>query len=311
MSGKKSNPKKSSPAVIAALAANLGIAATKFAAFIISGSSSMLAEAVHSVADGGNQVLLLVGGRRARRPPDARHPFGHGSEEYFYAFLVALLLFSVGGLVAGYEGIHKLTHPEEVKHVGVAFGVLGVCAVLEFFSLRTACRESLPLKGNASWFTFIRTTADAELPVVLLEDTAGLVGLGFAAAGVAAAALTGDGRWDGVGSLAIALLLITVAVVLAVEMKSLLVGEAAAPAVQRRILAAALDGPEIDRVIHLRTLQLGPEELLVAAKVAVGERVSAADVARRIDQVERRIRAAVPAARLIYLEPDLDRATSR
>jgi cation diffusion facilitator family transporter len=294
-------------AIIAALAANLGIAITKFVAFLLTGSSSMLAESVHSVADTGNQALLLFGGRRARRQRDRSHPFGYGQERYFYAFIVALVLFSAGGIFALWEGVDKLRHPHHVDDAWVAIGVLLVAMVLESLSFRTARAESKPLKGSASWIEFIRRTKNPELPVVLLEDSAALVGLLFALLGVSLAFATGNGRWDGVGTLAIGVLLVVVAVTLAIETKSLLIGESAAADVEKAIVDALLAGPDVERVIHLRTLHLGPEELLVAAKIAVAHDNTADAVAKGIDAAERRVRAALGLQAVIYLEPDLDR----
>jgi cation diffusion facilitator family transporter len=294
-------------AILAALAANLGIAITKFIAFLFTGSSSMLAESVHSVADTGNQALLILGGRRARRERDRSHPFGYGRERYFYAFIVALVLFSAGGVFALFEGIEKVRHPHDVEDAWVAIGVLLVAMVMESLSFRTARAESKPLKGNASWLEFIRRTKNPELPVVLLEDSAALCGLVFALFGVVLAYVTGNGRWDGVGTLAIGVLLVVVAVTLAVETKSLLLGESASADVERAIVDALLAGPEVDRVIHLRTMHLGPEELLVAAKIAVAHDNTADMVAKGIDAAEQRVRAAVGLQSVIYLEPDLDR----
>jgi cation diffusion facilitator family transporter len=295
-------------AVVAALASNLGIAVTKFVAFAFTGSSSMLAEAVHSVADTGNQGLLLLGGRRAQRARDREHPFGYGPERYFYAFVVSLVLFSVGGLFAMFEGVTKIAHPHRVDQPVVAFVVLGVAILLEALSFRTARHESAKLKGEQSWVSFIRRTKNPELPVVLLEDTAALLGLGFALFGVGLSELTGNPRFDGAGTLAIGVLLVSVAVVLSVETKSLLIGESATTDVERRIVEALMAGPDVDRVIHMRTLHLAPDELLVAAKIAVAHDDTAAQVARGIDAAERRVRAAVSMAKVIYLEPDLDRA---
>lgn len=292
-------------AVLAALGANLGIAATKFAAFAITGSTSLLAEAVHSVADCGNQMLLLLGRNRAARGQTEEHPFGYGRERYFYAFLVAVVLLAGGGAFSIYQGIHKITHPEPIRSPGVAFAVLAVAIVLESLSLRTAIRHSRRLRGGLGWLAFIRRAKSPELPTVLLEDTAALAGLAFAALGVTLTVLTGSGRWDGLGSLAIGVLLGGVAVVLAVETKSLLIGEAASAEVERAIVAALEAGPEVQCVIHLRTLHIGPESLLVAAKIAVRGSDRASTIAAGIDAAERRIRAAVPIAEMIYLEPDL------
>lgn len=297
----------STKAILAALAANLGIAVTKFVAFLFTGSSSMLAESVHSLADTGNQALLLFGGRRARRERDRAHPFGYGSERYFYAFVVALVLFSAGGVFALWEGVEKVRHPHDVDDAWVAIVVLLAAMVMESLSFRTARAESKPLKGNASWLEFIRRTKNPELPVVLLEDSAALCGLAFALFGVVLAVVTGNGRWDGVGTLAIGALLVVVAVTLAVETKSLLIGESASADVERAIVDALLAGPEVDRVIHLRTMHIGPEELLVAAKIAVAHDNTADMVAKGIDAAEQRVRAAVGLQSVIYLEPDLDR----
>lgn len=292
-------------AILAALAANLAIAVAKFVAFLFTGSSSMLAESVHSVADSGNQALLLLGNRRSRRRSNREHPFGYGRERYFYAFVVAVVLFTIGAVFSLYEGIEKISHPHAVESPAWAFGVLIFAIVAEGFSFRTAILESLHLKGKESWVTFIRRAKAPELPVVLLEDLGALLGLVFALFGVTMAVVTGDGMWDGVGTLMIGVLLAVIAIILALETKSLLIGEGATPDVERKICAALEAAPEVDRVIHMRTLHLGPEELLVAAKIAVQHDDTAAEVARGIDEAERRIRDAVPIARVIYLEPDL------
>jgi cation diffusion facilitator family transporter len=296
-------------AVIAALGANLGIAATKFVAFVITGSASLLAESVHSVADSGNQILLLIGRSRARQEETEQHQFGFGAERYVYAFIVAVVLFVVGSIFSLYEGISRITHPEEVLSPVVAFVVLGVAIVLEAFSFRTAISQSNATRGRATWGAFIRRAKAPELPVVLLEDFAALIGLGFALCAVTLSTITGDGRWDGAGSIAIGALLGCVAVVLAIEMKSLLIGESASPDVQRAIVSAIESTPLLDRVIHLRTLHVGPDSVLVAAKVAVRRGELAENIAASIDDAERKIRDTVPVAGLIYLEPDLYEAT--
>jgi cation diffusion facilitator family transporter len=295
-------------AILAALAANLGIAATKFLAFLLTLSSSMLAESIHSVADSGNQLLLLIGGRRAARAADEEHPFGYGRQRYVYAFLVSIVLFSVGGLFAIYEGLHKWQHPEPIegRWWWVPLVVLVVAIGLESYSFRTAIVESNRTRGNRSWVEFVRTAKAPELPVVLLEDTAALCGLVFALFGVGLTLLTGDGRWDAVGTLLIGVLLVVVALVLGVEMNSLIIGESANPDAVAAI-RAALVGGGVEGVIHMRTLHLGPEELLVAAKIAVRPSERADDVAAAIDEAERRVRTAVPIARVIYLEPDIRR----
>ncbi len=292
-------------AIIAALGANLGIAASKFVAFAFTGSSSMLAESVHSVADSGNQALLLLGNKRARRGASERHPFGYGRERYIYAFIVSIVLFSVGGLFAIYEGYHKISHPEELTSWHWAVGVLVLAIGLESFSFRTAIVESNPLRNGQSWAHFIRHARAPELPVVLLEDLAALLGLVLALVAVVLSVLTGDGLWDGIGTVLIGVLLVCVAVVLAIETKSLLIGESATAADTDKIHNALIEDPAVERIIHMKTLHLGPDELLVAAKIAVHHDDSAADVARAIDNAEERIRKVVPTARVIYLEPDI------
>jgi cation diffusion facilitator family transporter len=295
-----------SKAIIAALGANLGIAVIKFVAFAITGSSSMLAEGVHSVVDSGNQGLLLKGGRSARRDATPEHPFGFGRDRYVYGFLVALMLFSAGGLFALYEGVEKIRHPHHLDSPTIAFIVLIVAIGLESFSLRTAVKESRHLKGDDSWPGFIRHAKNPELPVVLLEDVAALTGLVLALLGVGLTVLTDQPVWDGIGTAAIGALLITVAVVLVIETKSLLVGEAASPGDLAQI-ESGLVGPGVDRIIHLRTMHLGPDELLVGAKLSMPAGATLPQIARAIDDAEARVRAAVPSARVIYLEPDLDR----
>jgi cation diffusion facilitator family transporter len=293
-------------AIIAALAANLGIATTKFVAFALTGSSSMLAESIHSVADSGNQALLLVGGRRARREATPEHPFGFGRERYVYAFIVSIVLFSVGGLFALYEGYHKLSDPHGITEwQWVPIVVLVIAIGLESFSFRTAIQESNKVRGTSGWVEFVRRSRVPELPVVLLEDLAALIGLVFALFGVTLTLITGDGTWDGIGTVLIGLLLVAVAIVLAIETKSLLIGESATREHVAQIEAAIVDGGDIERIIHMKTLHLGPEELLVAVKVGVPQAASAADVAAAIDAAEERIRAAVPIARVIYVEPDI------
>ena len=295
-------------AIIAALLANAGIAIAKFAGYLITGSSSMLAEAVHSVADTSNQGLLLFGQKRSERPADKLHQFGYGRNRYFYSFVVALVLFTMGSMFAIYEGIHKIQHPEELSSAWVAIGILIVAIGLEGYSFLTARKESLPLKGDGSWWQFIRNSRSPELPVVLLEDTGALVGLVLALAGVSLTMVTGDGVWDGIGTLCIGVLLGVIAVVLIIEMQSLLIGEGATDKDQA-LIADALGGGRVQRIIHLRTQYLSPDELLVAAKLAMPSGSTLAEVAAEIDAAEARVRAAVAEVKLIYLEPDLDRAT--
>ncbi|WP_433828575.1 cation diffusion facilitator family transporter [Actinoplanes sp. CA-015351] len=296
-------------AIIAALSANLGIAVTKFGAYLLTSSSSMLAESIHSVADSGNQLLLLIGGKRAKRAATPEHPFGYGRERYIYAFIVSIVLFSVGGLFALYEAYHKWQDPHGItEYQWVPIAVLVVAIGLESYSFRTAIKESNQTRGTTSWVDYVRRAKAPELPVVLLEDFGALIGLILALFGVGLTLITGDGRWDAAGTAAIGLLLVGIAGILAVETKSLLLGEGASPEAVRKIEQAVLAGDGVDRIIHMKTLHLGPEELLVAVKIAVPKSESASDVARHIDETEVRIREAVPIARVIYIEPDIDRA---
>ncbi|MFJ2938507.1 cation diffusion facilitator family transporter [Streptomyces sp. NPDC087219] len=297
-------------AIVAALAANLAIAVAKFVAFLFSGSSSMLAESVHSLADSGNQGLLLLGGKKAKREATPQHPFGYGRERYIYAFLVSIVLFSVGGMFAIYEGYEKIKHPHPIEAWYWPVGVLVFAIIAESFSFRTAIKESNLIRGGLTWTQFVRRAKAPELPVVLLEDLGALVGLILALGGVGLALLTGDGVWDGIGTLCIGVLLIAIAIVLAAETKSLLLGESAGIEDVKKIEAAVVDGETVTRLIHMRTLHLGPEELLVAAKIAVQHDDSAGEVANAINAAEERIRAAVPIARVIYLEPDIYRETA-
>ncbi|MBW9110239.1 cation diffusion facilitator family transporter [Microbacterium ureisolvens] len=295
-------------AILAAFLANMGIALAKFIAWFLSGSASMLAEAIHSVADSGNQLLLMLGGRQAKKKADREHPFGYGRERYVYAFVVSIILFSVGGLFSIYEGVEKLTHPHELENAWIPIAVLVVAIVLESFSLRTAIRESNHVRARGqSWVSFVRHAKAPELPVVLLEDIAALTGLVFALFGVGMTVITHNPVFDAIGTLMIGTLLILVAITLGVETKSLLVGEGATDADHDRIVDAIVDGPEVEKIIHIKTLYLGPDELLVAAKLGLASDAPLVHVAADIDRVEARVRAAVPAARVIYFEPDVYR----
>ena len=294
-----------SKAIIAALLANTGIAVTKFIAFVFSGSSAMLAESVHSLADSGNQLLLLIGGRQSKRSADHAHPFGYGRERYVYAFVVAIILFSIGGVFSIYEGVDKLQHPHALEVPWLPMLVLSIAIVLESFSLRTAVKESNHTRGKQSWVQFIRHAKAPELPVVLLEDVAALLGLTFAFAGVGLTIVTGNPLWDAVGTLAIGVLLVLVAIVLGIETKSLLVGEGAGVDDDAAIRKAIEDHKDVEALIHMKSLYLGPDELLVGAKVAFSSKAKLADISSSIDSVEAAIRAAVPVARVIYVEPDV------
>jgi cation diffusion facilitator family transporter len=296
-------------AIVAALAANLTIAVLKFVAFILTASSSMLAEAIHSLADSGNQLLLLIGGKRARKEASAEHPFGYGRERYIYAFIVSIVLFSVGGLFALFEAWQKLQEPHAIEgdFWWVPLAVLLGAITAESYSFRTAIKESNQIRGKQGWVSFVRTAKQPELPVILLEDFGALLGLFFALIGVGMTLLTGNGIWDAAGTGMIGLLLVAIAVVLAIETKSLLLGESATHDDVVRI-SEAIEAGGHNSIIHLKTLHLGPEELLVAAKISVGAAETGKEIAASIDGAESRIRSAVPIASLIYLEPDLHRS---
>ncbi|MBB5805890.1 cation diffusion facilitator family transporter [Saccharothrix ecbatanensis] len=297
-------------AIIAALVANAGISVAKFVGFLITGSSSMLAESVHSVADTSNQGLLLLGQKTAQRKATMSHPFGFGRDRYFYSFIVALMLFSLGSVFALYEGIHKLEAHEPLSSPMVAVVILVVAIGLEIYSFRTAIVESQKIKGDATWWQFIRQSKVPELPVVLLEDAGALFGLVLALMGVGLSTITGDPVWDAIGTICIGVLLGVIAVILIVEMKSLLIGEGSAPA-ELDVITSQLAAGKVQRVIHIRTQYIGPDELLVAAKIALNPGLSIAEVAEAIDDAEQRVRNKVPSARLIYLEPDLDRSLAK
>jgi cation diffusion facilitator family transporter len=295
----------STKAIVAALGANLGIAVGKLVAFVVTGSASMLAESIHSVADSANQGLLLLGGRRARRPATDQFQLGFGRERYFWSFVVALVLFTLGGVFALFEGVEKLRHPHEVDSVAVAMGVLALAIVLEGLSLRTAVRESRHVKGDESWWAFIRTSRSPELPVVLLEDSGAVAGLVIALVAVTSSAITGNEDFDAYGTVTIGVLLLVIAVILMIEMKGLLIGESARP-LEEAAIRAALESPAAIRsIIHLRTQHLGPDDVLVGAKVELAADVHMHEVAVAINEAEAAVRAVVPAARLIFIEPDL------
>ena len=299
----------SKKAILAAFVANLGIAVAKFVGFLLTSSAALLAEAAHSLADTGNQGLLLLGGRRSRRGPDARRSFGHGRERYFWGFVVALVLFLMGGVFALYEGIQKLIHPHETESFGIAIAILLVAIVLESFSLATAVKEARHIKApGTSWWRFIKAAKQPELPVVLLEDIGAGIGLVLALAGVVLGHLTHNPRWDAVGSVAIGVLLIAIAVVLAVEMKSLLIGESASPTDQHLIMTTMMQHPAVATVIYMRTEHLGPDEVLLAAKVEFDRDLDMTELSAAIDGVEAAVRAAYPAAKFIFIEPDIAHA---
>ncbi|MFJ5992113.1 cation diffusion facilitator family transporter [Lentzea sp. NPDC092896] len=295
-------------AIVAALVANAGIAVAKFIGFLITGSSSMLAESVHSVADTSNQGLLLLGQKTAQRRATKLHPFGFGRDRYFWSFVVALMLFTLGSVFALYEGIHKLQAPEELSSPLVAVAILVVAIGLETYSFMTAIKESRLIKGDATWWGFIRNSRTPELPVVLLEDAGALIGLVLALLGVGLSTITGNPVFDALGTVAIGVLLGIIAVILIIEMKSLLIGEGASDK-DLDVIIDELAAGKVQRVIHIKTQYIGPEELLVAAKIALNPGLQLDEVAQAINDAEQRVRAKVPYARLIYLEPDLDRST--
>jgi len=295
-------------AVVAALLANGGIAISKFVGFGLTGSASMLAEGVHSVADTGNQALLLLGGKRAQREATTQHPFGYGRERYFWSFVVALILFSLGGMFAIYEGWHKISDPHDIDSPSIALGILGVAILLEAFSFRTAIVESLKVKApEVGWWAFIRRSKQPELPVVLLEDLGAMIGLVVAFGAVLLSVVTDDPIYDGFGTLTIGVLLVIIAVILAIEMKGLLMGESASDADQQAIAAAIEIDPSVQRLIHMRTQHIGPDELLVGAKIELVDGLDVREVVDVVNNIEIAIRRAVPSARIMYLEPDIFR----
>ena len=296
-------------ATIAALFANAGIAIAKFVAFVFTGSASMLAEGIHSVADTSNQALLLLGIRRAKRPATAIHPFGYGRERYFWSFIVAMVLFTLGGLFSMFEGYEKLRHPHEIESVGWAIGVLSMAIVLETLSFRTAIKEANHVRGDASWWSFIRHSRSPELPVVLLEDLGALLGLVFALGGVTLAAVTHEPRFDALGSLVIGILLCVIAYILAAELRSLLIGESASTK-DLEAIDRALRDPNVEDVVHVRTQHIGPNELLVGAKVRMHRGLDIAQVAETINRIEGRVRKDVRATSRIYIEPDIQTTTA-
>jgi cation diffusion facilitator family transporter len=294
-------------AIIAAFFANLGIAIAKFVGFLITGASSMLSESIHSGADTGNQALLLLGRRRADKDADETHQFGYGRERFFWSFVVAVVLFTLGSVFALYEGIHKIRHPEELSSPVVAIVILAVAMVLEIASLRTAIVESNHLRGDSSWWEFIRHSRIPELPVVLLEDIGALVGLVVAFGAVVTSMATGNGVYDGIGSVVIGVVLGVIAVFLCIEMKSLLIGEPAMPEDRRKLRTAIESSPGVVRLIHQRSEYIGAEQVLLAAKVEFDPNLTVAGLAAAIDTLETTVRAEVPVIELVYIEPDLFR----
>lgn len=306
MSSEPEPPSESKAAVLAALLANVGVGISKFIAFLLTGASSMLAEAVHSVADSSNQILLLIGGRQSKQKPTRSHPFGYGRVHFLYAFMVSIVLFSLGGLFAVAQGVSKIKNPDALQSPLVAYGVLVVAIALEAWALRTVLSEARRFKPkHQSWWQYMQRTKSVNHVVLMLEDSAALIGLGLAAGGISLSLLTGNPIWDGVATLLIGGLLVAVATILFHEVKSLLIGEAADPAIENEMLQIILSVEGVDRVVDLKTLYIGPAELFIAMKVTVGSEDNAATVAWTIDEIEARLRKAFPAAEMIYVEPDL------
>jgi cation diffusion facilitator family transporter len=290
-------------AVITALAANVAVAVAKFGASAITGSSAMLAESLHSLADSVNEILLLVGARRSRRPADLRHPFGHARYRYVYAYVVSLTVFWLGGVLAVVEGISHLAVHEALVDPRWAFAVLGVSAVLDGWSLRTTVRAGRPTKGALSWRRLLQVTKVPEIIVVFLEDLGALIGIGIALIGVTLTTVTADGTWDAVASIAIGALLMTIGLLVNRETQSLLVGESASVEVVAAIRDAIASTDGIDAVMDLRTIHVGPDDLVVAASVSIDPSQNAVGIARSIAEAEARVRRVAPFRTVMYLEP--------
>jgi cation diffusion facilitator family transporter len=297
--------------IIQSLVVNLIIAALKFVAAFFTGSGAMLAEAIHSFADCGNQLLLLRGVKQGMRPPDERHPLGYGRSVYFWSFMVALLLFTGGGVFSIYEGIHKLGEPKhELEHVGWAIGILGFSLLLEGWATIGNIRELNKRRGAKPFIKFLQDTKDSDLVVLFGENSAAVLGLFFALAAIVVSYLTGDTRADAVGTLLVGLVLVGVAVFLAVEVKSLLVGEAADPEISQAAIEAASTDKRIDRIVSCITMQQGPGEVIVALKFKCDPSLNANDLSLLINDLEARLREKRPEAKWIFCEPDLHEHTS-
>ncbi|TME32076.1 MAG: cation transporter [Chloroflexi bacterium] len=296
-------PSDQRAAVITALLANVAIAIAKLGAAAITGSSAMAAESLHSLADSVNEILLLVGARRSRRPADVRHPFGHARYRYVYAFLVSLTVFWVGGVLAVIEGVSHLAAREPLGDPRWAFAVLGLAALLEGWSLRTTIRAGRPAKGALTWWQLLRVTKAPEIIVVFLEDLGALAGIFIALSGVTLATLTGEGAWDAVAAIAIGLLLMAIGLLVNRETQSLLIGESAAPEVVEAIRQAIGSTDGVKAVVDLRTIHVGPDDLVVAAGIVVDPTTSATEIARAIVEAEARVRRVAPFRTVMYLEP--------
>ena len=294
----------STRAVALALAANGGIAISKFGVFLLTGSSSLLTEAIHSTADCANQVLLVLGMRQGAKPASPRHPLGHGQAPFVASFLVALLLFSMGGLYSLVEGIHKIRHPEQPHHLGWAVGLLLFAIALEGWSLRGALRAAEPERRGRSLLRYLRQSSRTELVVVVAEDIAALVGLVFALAAVVLTMLTGDPLWDGIGSVTIGLLLIAVAGFVGTEVTSLLMNEAPPLALRAAIRAAVDQDPAVEQVLNLVAVIVGSDRLMVALQVKFREQPSGAALVAAINSLERTLHERFPQIQHLFVEPD-------
>lgn len=292
--------------IIQSLLANLVIAASKGVAAVITGSGAMMAETLHSFADCGNQLLLLLGVRQTRRAPDASHPLGYGRSLYFWSFMVALLLFSGGGVFSIYEGIHKIRAPEPVESVGLGLAILGFSLALEGWATLGNIRELNRRRGPKPFFRYLHDTKDSDLVVIFGENAAAVLGLVVALAAIGLASVTGDGRWDGAGSLAVGIVLVAVAVFLAIEVKSLLVGEAADPEIEAAARDLAIEAPKIDALLRIITVQQGPGEVMVAMKVRVDPGLSATEVCEVINAFEAALQKRCPEVKWSFVEPDLE-----
>lgn len=291
-------------ALVAAFLANVGIAISKFIAFIVTGSASMLAEAIHSMADSSNQVLLYFGGREAKKSPTKEHPFGFGRAHFLYAFLVSIILFSLGGAFAIYEGIHKIIRPEMIESPVIAYVVLGIAVLLEGFALKTALHEARSFKPESQdWWQFLRRTKSVNHIVLALEDSTALIGLSVAAIGITLTLTTGNPVWDGVASLVIGLLLATVALVLYREIRSLLIGESVSPRIGREMREIILGVEGVDKILDLKTIYTGPTEMLVTMEIEVSKNKTAKSIDSMVHEIEYGIRSTFSAAKLIYIEP--------
>jgi len=300
-------------AVVAALAGNLGVALSKLVAWFFTGSSAMLAETLHSFADTGNQVFLLLGLKLGRRPPDEAHPFGYGRERYFWAFIVALSIFSIGGLFSVVEGLRKIAHPHPIENPALTYVALGIAAVLEGAVLRVAWREFKHWRARnpGPFLQALRTSKSPTILVVLFEDTAALLGILVATVGISLTLITGDAVFDGLASLLIGVILFAAAAFIGWRTRGLLIGEAATEADRRRIQEAVAGVPQVASLLETLTLHLGPEDVLVNLNVHFVDGLSTDDLERAVDEIETRIRAAVPTARRIFIEAESLRKLGR